>query len=70
MGKLALPLVSHAVAWMKEIHSIPLTPYPLKQTEDCPMFIRAGDLALSLTSCSIWESRPSTAPVQHSRAGP
>lgn len=35
-----------------------------------PRVMRAGELALPLTSCNTQESGPYTLPEQHSRSGP
>ena len=70
-GELALLLVYWTVAQMRENYSAPFPhPSPFMADEtDGPRFMRVGELAMSLTSCNIWESRPSTSPAQQSWAG-
>lgn len=60
LGKLALPLVSCIVTWMRERHPCPSLP-----GRPAPQVTRARELSLPLTSCSTWESQLSIASGQH-----
>lgn len=53
----------------RKMCSSPFNPFPLQQADGCHGVIKAGELALSLTSYTIQESQPCTSPVQHSRSG-
>ena len=51
------------------MHFPPLLP-PVAVGRSGPGVMRAGELALPLTSCSIQMSKPLTSPGHHSRVGP
>lgn len=61
--KLALPLISHPVAWTKKRYSRPLPLHrspPVAGGRLDPGAIREGELALPLITCSTRENRPCT----------
>lgn len=58
-------LISLCSDWMRKRY---LIPYNLRGQRPGPEVIRAGELALPLTTCSTWESGPCTSPRRHSRA--
>lgn len=67
MAELALPLVSHMVARIRERYHPPPTPHHLRKPGDLALVMRAGELAVPLISCSTLESRLCTSPGQHSK---
>lgn len=65
-GEQVLPLVSHEVAWTgKRYFPLPCPFPPVAGRRPVPKVMGAGELSLSLTSCSTPKSGPCTSPRQH-----